>query len=431
MKSTRKWFIFLFLFLSPKSGWAYLEYKIEPSFEHLSFFLNRDEYRTNDQETFELKFGFVYDNEKNFKTDLQPRFKIDFRDFSRNRYFPNDAYLKYYRPQWEIWAGLQTMTWGVAESFNPTDIINRKDFEDNYYNPEKLGEAMAGFKYGWNQAGPFDSLTLTLLALPFFQEAPLPENDTRFALTGSIGGIPYSLFDDQDKMGPLQSIGGAFEISATVKNVDLSLDFYHGPERNPGFFLMIDDDGALRLQPFYYTIDMIGFNLEAPIGNFVLRFEGAGKITAINDAKEHDLAFEDNNAIPSNHLQLVPGFDYTFHNFAGAGDMRVTFEYLGEVDHKTTLRDFRPFKNDLFFGFQYDFNNTRSSQIKFGVIKDLANREVLITFAINSKIYKELKMEVKGVFIRRDDDLANSPVSFFDNNSYLLGRLSYAFGGRK
>ncbi|MBI4411047.1 MAG: hypothetical protein HY541_01010 [Deltaproteobacteria bacterium] len=396
----------------------------------MSFFLNRGEYRINDQETFELKFGFVYDNEKNFKTDLQPRFKIDFRDFSRNRYLPNDAILKYYQAKGEIWGGLQTITWGVAESFNPTDIINRRDFEDNYYDPEKLGEVIGGFKYGWNQAGPFDSLTLTFMVLPFFQEAPLPEDDTRFPLTGSIGGIPYSLFEDQDKMGTPQSVGGAFEISATVKNVDLSFHFYHGPERNPGFQLIIDDNGALRLQPFYYLIDMIGFNLEAPVGNFVLRFEGAGKIMSFNDPRPHDIPFEDNNAVPSNHLQLVPGFDYTFTDFAGKGTMRFIFEYLGEIDHSTSLRDFRPFKNDLFVGFQYDFNNTRSTQLKLGVIKDLVNQEAMMKFEFDTKIYRELKFAIEGVFVHRDSTLQNSPISFFDNNSYLLGRFSYAFGER-
>lgn len=421
--------LFLLFVLIPEAAFAFIEYKITPSFENRNFVLNRGNYNANDFETLETHFELTWDNEKNLKFFLHPRFKIDFLDSDRNRYLPLESYVKFYGKTYEFSAGLKKISWGVANSFSPTDIINRHDFEDYYYDPEKEGEVIVSFQKTIDQAGPFSQLTFFGALLPFFQEAPLPENDSRFSLAGNVGGIPYTLFDDQEQLGYPENLGGALEISSTIKNTDLSVHYYHGPDRDPGFFLMIDDQGALRLSPFYYLIDMVGLNIETAIGNWGFHLESALVITSVNDAQPHDIPFEDNNAVPSNHLQFVPGIDYTFHDFLGKGELKVTLEYLGEDDHQTTLRDFRPFKNDLFAGLQYDFNNSRLTQIKMGVIKDLGNRELMGEFEFSSKLYKELKLEIEGVWVIRDSD-AQTPLSVIENNSSVMTHLSYSFGKR-
>ncbi len=417
------------LLLIPQTAFPFIEYKITPSFENRNFVLNRDNYHVNDFETLETQLEFTYDNEEKIKLFLHPRFKIDFLNSHRNRYLPLESVVTLYGKTFELSAGLEKISWGTANSFNPTDVINRRDFEDDYYDPEKEGEVIVSFQKTIDQAGPFSELAFWGALLPFFQEAPLPENDSRFSLAGSAGGIPYTLFDDQDELGYPENLGGALKISTTLKNTDLAVHYYHGPNRDPGFFLMIDSEGALRLSPFYYLIDMIGLNTESTIGNWGLHLESALVITSVNDTKPHDIPFEENNAIPTHHLQFVPGVDYTFHDFFGKGELKLTLEYLGEENHETTLRDFRPFKNDLFSGFQYDFNNSRLTHIKMGVIKDLGNREMIGKFEFSSKLVKELKLEVEGVWVIRDSD-AQTPLSVIDNNSSVMTRLSYAFGKR-
>lgn len=405
-----------------------MEYKATASFENANFLLNRGNHSINDQETFEADFQFIYNNEKNLKIDLHPRVKVDFLDISRNRYIPNESYIMLYSPHFELSGGLQLIPWGVSSFFNPTDVLNRKDFEDNYYNPESLGELILSLKGIIDKAGPIEELTFQAIVLPLFQESPLPENDTRFAIQGNAGGVPYTLLNNHDTLSNIKEIGGALSISGTIPPVDISLHYYHGPEKNPGSLLVIDGGGALRLQPFYYLIDMIGFNIEAPIGNFVLHFESTVKITSINGARRHDINFEQNNGVPESYAQFVPGLEYTFNNVL-SGDLTLIFEYLGEKDLEYTMRNFRPFKADFLFGIQYDLLNAKETRINGGVIKDLDNNEAIFILEASSKIYKELKFGLEGVFVHRDTDNL-TPISFFDNNSYILARLSYSFGGR-
>jgi hypothetical protein len=429
-----KYVIFLTIVLSgilPTKP-AFAEYKIDynatVAFEHLSFLLNRPDYTINEQETLNLDFGFVYDNYKNFYINLHPRLRIDFRDYSRNRYLPNEAYLKFYNDYLEVNGGFQLRTWGVSNSFNPSDVLNRKDLEDNYYVPDKLGDVMVGFKAVIPNLGFMSDLTFEIIGFPYFQPTPLPENDTRFALQGNVGGVSFTRSDEQEYPELKNSFGGAASISATIKSSDISLHYYHGLEREAGFYLALDESANLRLTPFYYTIDMVGMNTETSIGKFIFHTESAFKITRANEPRFHELPLlSSSDVIPNDYFQFVVGLDFILNNVFG-GDLTLTLEYLGEDDHEIILEEFRPFKNDVFFGLQYQLNNTRLTQFQVGVIKDLDSQEMITQFAASTKIVKELKLSIEGVIVNQSDN-ADLALSFIENNTYVLGSLSYTFGG--
>ncbi len=421
-------YLILIFLLFPLKVFAYLQYNSGLSYESRDFIPHRSLYSINDNETVEFHFDLIGDNEKNFKWEVDPRIKVDFFDSSRNRFTPNAAYFLIYGPHLEFSAGLEMIRWGVANAFNPTDIINRMDFEDFYYDPDRLSELVTTFQASIDQAGPLSQLTFQLGVLPLLQEAPLPEDDTRFSLAGNAGGIPYSPLPDQEKPDYIDTVGAFLKISTTIKNTDIAFDYYHGPERSPAFQFVLDDRGRLRLNPFYYDVEMLGLNISSVVKNWGFHLETNVVITSLNDAQPHDLSFEDNNAIPSNHIQFVPGVDYTIHNI-GQGDLKLTAEYLGENNHENSLRDFRPFKNDAFLGLQYDFNNTLFSLIKLGVIKDLNNRETIGKLEVSTKIYKELKLDVEGLLILKSSS-PNTPLSYFENNSSIMTKLSYSFGAR-
>ncbi len=426
-----KYWLILPLLLFPLKSFAYLDIKSTLSYTSRDYLLHRSSHSLNDQETLTADFNLTYDNEKNFKLVLDPRIKTDFFDHDRDRFIPLESYFEIYSPHLEGTAGLELIRWGAANSYNPTDVINRKDFEDYYYNPERLGEVMTTFQGTIDQAGPLSELTFFAALLPFFQEAPLPGNDTRFALEGSSSGISFSLLDDAETQKYPQAIGGAVKISATMDNADLSLHYYHGPDRDPGFVFVIDSNGALRLRPFYYLVDMAGLNFSFPVHDFNFHLEAAAFFTTFNDPKPNDIPIGNNgnnNQVPDNYVTYVPGIDYTFHN-VGNGDFKLTAEYLGEPNQSTSLADFRPFKNDVFFGIQYDFDNTRFTEIKMGIIKDVSNKEWVAKGELSTKIYKELKLNFEGTVVQRDSS-AQSPISIFENNSNLMLGLSYTLGGR-
>src|SRR5690606_27905194 len=109
------------------------------------------------------------------------------------------------------------------------------------------------------------------------------------------------------------------------------------------------------------------------------------------------------------------------------GHMTFSLEYMGDTNRTKTLKTFRPFDNDLFFGILYDFGNRLQSTVQMGWVKDLANDEMALRLEGSTKIYKDLKLNVGGMIVRRGNE-ANTPISFFENNSYVYTSLSYSWG---
>lgn len=417
----------LSVLVCPSPLFARTEWTAGASFENLNYLIHRSAHGINDSETLEGDFKFTYDDEKNFRAILHPTFRLDFLDFSRNRYLPNESYLVFYTPRLEVKAGLDVIRWGVSNSFNPTDLINRRDFEYNFYDPEKMGELLVSLKSTFPRVGPVDELTAHFLLLPLFQKAPLPELDTRFPIQGRANGVPYTVTDDQETPEYPEAVGAGLHLKGTLRGADLALFYYHGPERDPGYSLLIDSSGALRLEPFYYAIDAVGGNVEIPAANFLFHLESVFKSTGSNGSKQHEVAFEETDAIPNSYAQFVPGADYTFTRGLGGGEIEATVEYLIDTDQGENLRNFRPFQNDLFVGSRLRLNDRRDSKIEVAVIKDLTNREAVFLFEGSTKIYKELRTALKGVIVNRDPS-HTTPLSFFDNNSHLVFKFSYSWG---
>ncbi|MBF0105254.1 MAG: hypothetical protein HQM16_07995 [Deltaproteobacteria bacterium] len=422
-------FLVLVLVPPPASARKRVDYTIDLAFENLNFIPHRERHALNHQETLDLEAGLTYHNEKNLKINLKPRLRIDFADTHRNRYIPNEAYLKFYGPHFEIGAGMMIKGRGVASFYNPTNFQNRRDYADNGYTPETLGDLMVSASCLLGRWGPLTDFFIEAALLPLFLQTLLPENDTRFAVKGTRGLVPYEMDVAQATQNFLNSMAFSIGAGASLSSFDWSLLYYHGPERDPGFYFTTNTAGALRLKPFYYTTDSLGINGEFATGSFVFSLEAALNLTGINDFKTHTLAGSTENVIPSSYFQFIPGVSYEKANIFGQGQLTLKLEYLGEDDRNTSiLKETRPFKNDLFAGVRYAFNNTRQSEIDLGVIKDLSNVETLLMVSVSSKIVREFKLGIQGVVVNRSGDQFQ-PLSFFENNSYIMTRVSYAFGG--
>src|SRR5207245_8386176 len=64
--------------------------------------------------------------------------------------------------------------------FSPADLLNRRDLERNFYDPEKLGEVMARIRFASPDGGWLRQPTFSLYVLPVFRRTPLPTNHDRF-----------------------------------------------------------------------------------------------------------------------------------------------------------------------------------------------------------------------------------------------------------
>lgn len=417
-------FVFYPFYSLPSFAKAENNINFHVNFSNTNFFLDRDQESKNDYETIETGFNFKHIT-SNFELIASPKIKIDFLNSDRNRILPQDTYVKYKTKNLNIGFGFEKIHFGKSSLYNPTDVINRRDLESHFLTPEKLAEVLFHFKAFLPDSNLITNQTLSLFISPLFIKTPLPENNTRFALKGIENNINYSLFDSQQLPQGIDRFTFAIDYNLSFKNTDINLILYHGPEHVPGFFLKIDNTGGLRLAPFYYNLDMLGLNLESVISNWTITLETALKITSFNDFQSHEIQPVSDNAIPGNYFQYIPGIQYQLPNsIFGKESISFVFEYLGEISKSSPYYNTRIFNHDILFGVQIFLNNTKETQIHFGIVKDIAHKETMFRSSLQTLINSNFSFEFDSYLFVKS---SRSPLNYFTNNSYLQTSINFHF----
>ncbi len=120
-------------------------------------------------------------------------------------------------PNLDIKIGRQTLIWGTADRFNPTNNINADDLEDRPLFTEPIGNQMVVVDY----APLADKLWFQGVYVPIFYPALLPPSATA-ALKDPQAPVPYARQEDLDRIGALQQLLGINptlvpEVRTTVK----------------------------------------------------------------------------------------------------------------------------------------------------------------------------------------------------------------------
>ncbi|EKD41779.1 MAG: hypothetical protein ACD_73C00535G0001 [uncultured bacterium] len=170
---------------------------------------------------------------------------------------------------------------------------------------------------------------------------------------------------------------------------------------------------------------MIGATVETSLKEWIFKLELAGKLTLTNEAMTHSVPYEDGNALPKSYFQYVPSFEHTWQGLMGSTNVTLMAAYYGDTEG-ASLRNFRPFQNDLFFGARADFNDTHQNQAEIGFVKDLGNSELAFMAQWQMRLYRELKLKIGGLILSPSEGL-KTPISFFDNNSQVYSKISYSF----
>lgn len=151
-------------------------------------------------------------------------------------------------PNLDIKIGRQTLVWGTADKFNPTNNINADDLEDRPLFTEPIGNQMIVVDY----APLADKLWFQGVYVPIFYPALLPPSATA-ALKDPQAPVPYAQDADLEKIGALQNLlsispmlvpsvsttvrmpkarftngQSAIKLGTTLSGVDMSISYYNG-----------------------------------------------------------------------------------------------------------------------------------------------------------------------------------------------------------
>ena len=183
-----------------------------------------------------------------------------------------EAYTWWGNEHWDIRAGRQIVTWGVADGLRVTDIISPMDYTEflaQDYDDIRIpigGLRLRFLRDRWN---------IELVAVPvasFFELPVEPNNPWSVVPTGlplpvqaSMGATPARKFENMEYGGRL---------SMFLSGVDFSVCALHTWNKMPVFSTEVQA-GKILMTGQYRRMTMAGADVSLPVGQFVIRGEGA------------------------------------------------------------------------------------------------------------------------------------------------------------
>ncbi|WP_253721937.1 hypothetical protein [Treponema sp. OMZ 787] len=250
--------------------------------------------------------------EYNYRNPLRTGFKL------------NEAYFRYSGEIWDLSFGRQIISWGQADGFTLTDVLNAKDssaFLALSSDDTKLASDSIRLRFF------HDIFTFEVIAIPFFTPNKLPffsfEEGAKDALfyielpdKHTEGGftipIKYTKTENE-KPKMFTDTEAAARLSFFLPGIDFSISGFYGWDKNPKFTRkgkvklsgFIPTEALITLNQEYYRIGMAGLDAAIPAGDVTVRLEGAWIGNRYFNPK---LIFEQPK--PKHQLLMLAGLDW-------------------------------------------------------------------------------------------------------------------------
>jgi hypothetical protein len=285
---------------------------------------------------------------------------------------PIELKYKLERDDYNLGIGFDTVFWGVAESYNPVDILNRKNLLTTYETKDKLGEFMFAGEYF------FENSTLSAYYLPKFYQQKFLDKDSATGFD-----IAKHIIEDEKN-----SYGVRYK--HIIDNIDLGLSYFSGVSRN---HQLIPTANAFNV--YYPNITQIGLDLQLTTENALYKLEYANK-SYTNDDK----------------YAAVVGVEYMF-----IADILINglIEYLRSDELNI-------YQNDVMLGLRFDFEDEFGSEGLIGLIYDKDYGSKILTFSGSRRINNNSKIEVNlALYDAKSDDILLKDV----RNNFALTLFYY------
>ena len=342
-----------------------------------------------------LEPEFYYDTGGGLSFTFSPFARLDSADDERTHLDIRELQLWLVREKWELRAGIGKVFWGTTEFVHLVDIINQTDAVEDIDGEDKLGQPMVQLSV------PGDFGVVDLFLLPYFRER---------TFAGQHGRLRYPLEVDTDH--PLYESGAeqhhfdyALRYATTVLDADFGFSYFAGTGREPTL-LPSFSGGRLHLVPYYERIRQVGFDLQAALGNTLLKLE----------ALHRDGQGESFEA-------ATGGIEYTFYGIGDSlADLGILLEGAWDErgDSATTFAD-----NDLMFGLRYSANDQAGTTLLMGLIQDLDNESRLIRLEGGRRLTDNWKLLLEGDFFLNVD--ARDPLVSMEDDDLVQLELRYYF----
>lgn len=362
----------------------------------------------------------------NASLTFRPRFLIDTLDTGVTRFEPFAGYLQYVTERADVRAGQFVDNWGIADAFNPLDVLNRRDFASDVIDPTPLGELGLLLRYQLPSGDTIGQPTISVYAMPLWRKTLLPTEDYRY----SFSQPPFVLVDDPDQPELKDAFFGALRLQHTVSTGAFSADFQYigarGPARFPSFVPMPQPDGSVLLNTAVHGALVVGggFRL-VPNDSWLSAFTFKTEVVYTKP-----YSFDPAVPKPERYFQYVAGFDRIFDGiFTDLDALTFTAEYLGERGADDLLSQFRPFDNDVAARLYWQANNFSRTTIELRGILDLETHEAVGEATLGRQLrflHDDLSFELRVQWVVPEEE-GEGFFSFFPNNSNVRASFGFNF----
>ena len=391
------------------------------SLEPRTYLRDRDEGKADEQLLFETEFELDFRLSDTWTAYLRPRVFIDALDTELQRFEPYEAYVTMAGDGWDLRAGQFVENWGIADTYNPVDIMNRRDFGTDLLDPDRLGELGLRYRSMFEGGELVGEPTVSLYALPVFRRTLFAPEDQRYA-----PGTELYPFDQDGGFEPDGSEGALFAARAQATlstgplNADLQLIAARGPEHTPGVLPFGD-----VLAPVYYGVETLGAGIRAvtnedTLGAFLAAFTFKAEIV-----HKSPYVFDDSPIdVPDQYLAYVFGLDRSFPGvFTAQDELTLTVEYAGEdSDEAPPTALFRPFRDDLILRAAWEANDFARQSLEVRGLIDLEVDERIYETIYERQlrsVHEDLKLTVQFQYFDAGEETLFD--IFPDNTSLAVG----------
>lgn len=291
---------------------------------------------------------------------LVPFLRVDSEDRERTHGDLREASIRFQAGGLTWLAGFGQESWGVAESYNPVDIVNQTDFVEDIATDEKLGQPMVQAKL------LTDLGTVQLLVLPGFRARTFPSDHGRLYLPIDF---EHPIYQSPQKEW---HVDWAVRGTKTLGAWDLGLSYFWGTRRDP----RLEPDPTKGLGSVYYDlIHQAGLDVQGAIGNWTLKLESVYRDTPVQ-----------------RYAAAVAGAEYTLYGLADtAADLSLYAEYTYDGTDNTLATIYQ---NDIFAGARLALNDAQSTEVQLSVLTDMEEDSLLWRLEGSRRLGEDWKLRL-------------------------------------
>jgi hypothetical protein len=340
------------------------------------------------------------------------------------RYEPLEGYLLYQSEHWDVLAGQFIESWGIADAFNPLDVLNRRDFAVNLFDPPPRGSLGGRVRVHFEGGDVIGQPSVGAYVIPLWRATDFPTENNRFSFGQS--GLDFNE-DGGIEPSTDEGIFSALRFEHTLDTSAFSADMQYIGARGPEPFPFVAPNAAFQLVPQYFGVWVAGGGFRA-----VPNASWWSKLTLKAEvAYKKPYAFDTAPLVlPEDYTQFSAGFDRTINRlFAGKDQLTLTLEYLGEVGADDLMSRFRPFDTDIALRLFWEAGNFARTSVELRSIVDVTDGEWIGEAVLQTQlrpIHDNLNLELSALYIR-PGDVERSLFRNFPDPSHASARLTFDF----